>query len=60
MDDEQGELPASERVVRAPGDAVESASSHLTVEPRRQRLLGDALVAALAGAVVVGVRRFRR
>lgn len=54
------DLPPAERVVRAPADAVESAVSHTGGEPRRQRVLGEALVAGLAAAAVAALRRLRR
>jgi hypothetical protein len=53
-------LPPSERVVRAPADAVESAVSHLGGQPRRQRVLGEAIAAGAAAALVIALRRLRR
>ena len=54
------ELPATERAVRAPGDAVESAVGHLSRRPRGQRVLGEALVAGMSAVAVAIARRFRR
>ena len=53
-------LPAAERAVRAPGDAVESAVGHLSRRPRGQRVLGEALVAGVSAMAVAIARRFRR
>lgn len=54
------DVPAADRAVRAPADAVESATGHLTSEPRKQRVASEALVAAAAVAAVALRRRLRR
>lgn len=52
--------PATERAVRAPADAVESAAGHVSHQPRRQRMIGEALVAGASAAAVAIARRLRR
>jgi hypothetical protein len=54
------QVPDTERAVRAPGDAVESAVGHVSRRPRSQRVLGEALVAGVSATVVAIARRFRR
>jgi hypothetical protein len=50
----------AERAVRAPADAVESATAPLSHDPRRQRVLSEVLVAGLAAAAVAVAHRLRR
>lgn len=54
------ELSPADRAVRAPADAVEAATAHVTHDPRRQRVVSDAVVAALAVGALVLSRRLRR
>lgn len=54
------ELPPAERAVRAPADAVETAAGHLTSQPRRQRVIGEVLVAGASAVAVAIARRVRR
>lgn len=54
------EVPSTERAVRAPADAVETAAGRLTSQPRRQRVISEVLVAGASAVAVAIARRLRR